>query len=353
MALAGCQLQYPQDSDWETRLYVVTAGAGQFAATAESGVYTLTTQRVSDQVTWFADLPLRTTGTLRLAAFMAEIWPTYFTHYHPTASVGVRSADGVWSILPAQAQRATYAAASDTLTWTLRLEGAPELGPQTGVVVYLDDEGARGKGLAGYADSYVFSHAAAQGRFEPLAGSSDYVLTLTHPLPGLLMTTVAPQYASALVPVDDFVQRVWPDGFAQQSPNAAVTLEAPDGRVVTHTVTLSEPRWDAASDTLRFRARPLGGALPAFGGPAMLYIDSYEDREDKRIYTVIVNHEEQYTTWPAHRELPLLWKSTGFSGLKSSCLEYIRDIWTDLRPLSLRKKMEEMERERSLPRTVN
>lgn len=348
LALAGCQLQFAQDSDWETRLYVVTAGAGQFAATAEPGVYTLTTRHVSDGVTWFADLPLRQSGSMTFAAFMADIWPAYFTHYHPTASVGVRSADGVWSLLPAQVQRATYDAPAGTLTWTLRLEGTPDLGVQSGVLVYLDDEGARGKGLAGYVDSYVFSHAAAQARFEPMADSGDYVLTLAHPLPSLLMTTVAPKHASALVPVDDFVHRVWPAGFAMGSPNAAVSMEGPDGRTVTHTVTLSEPRWDAASDTLRFRARPLAGMPPDFAGPAILYIDSYEEREDTTIYVVVVNHEEQYSTWPAHRELPLGWKSTGFSGDKSKCLAYILKVWTDMRPLSLRKKMEEVERERKL-----
>lgn len=348
VALAGCQLQFAQDSDWETRLYVVTAGAGQFAATAEPGVYTLTTRHVSDRVAWFADLPLRQSGNMTFAAFMAEIWPAYFTLYQPTASVGVRSADGIWSILPAQAQRATHDAAAGTLTWTLRLEGIPDFGVQTGVLVYLDDEGARGKGLAGYVDSYVFSHAAAQARFEPLADSGDHVLTLAHPLPSLLMTTVAPKYASTLVTVDDFVHCVWPAGFAMGSPNAAVSMEGPDGRMVTHTVTLSEPRWDAASDTLRFRARSLAGVPPDFAGPAILYIDSYDEREDTTIYTVVVNHEEQYSIWPAHREFPLGWRSAGFSGLKDKCLEYIEKVWTDMRPLSLRKKMEEMERERRL-----
>ena len=73
---------------------------------------------------------------------------------------------------------------------------------------------------------------------------------------------------------------------------------------------------------------------------------SWEDREDTTIYKVVVNHEEQYSIWAAHKEIPLGWKDVGKSGLKQECLDYIKEVWTDMRPLSLRKKMEEMERER-------
>jgi MbtH protein len=55
----------------------------------------------------------------------------------------------------------------------------------------------------------------------------------------------------------------------------------------------------------------------------------------------VVNHEEQYSIWPEYRENPLGWKDAGYSGLKQACLEYIKEVWTDMRPLSLRKKMEE------------
>lgn len=56
------------------------------------------------------------------------------------------------------------------------------------------------------------------------------------------------------------------------------------------------------------------------------------------IYKVIINHEEQYSLWPADRENPLGWADAGKSGTKTECLEYIREVWTDIRPLSLRKK---------------
>ena len=73
---------------------------------------------------------------------------------------------------------------------------------------------------------------------------------------------------------------------------------------------------------------------------------SWEEREDTTIYKVIVNHEEQYSIWPVNRENALGWKDVGKKGLKQECLDYIKEVWTEMRPLSLRQKMEEMERER-------
>ncbi|MBE9167109.1 MbtH family NRPS accessory protein [Pleurocapsales cyanobacterium LEGE 06147] len=68
-----------------------------------------------------------------------------------------------------------------------------------------------------------------------------------------------------------------------------------------------------------------------------------DDKEDNRIYKVVVNHEEQYSIWLADKENPLGWRDAGKSGLKQECLEYIKEVWTDMRPLSLRKKMAETE----------
>jgi MbtH protein len=68
-------------------------------------------------------------------------------------------------------------------------------------------------------------------------------------------------------------------------------------------------------------------------------MNSY-DEEDTRIYTVVVNHEEQYSIWFADREIPLGWREVGKTGTKPECLAYIEEVWTDMRPLSLRKQME-------------
>jgi len=64
------------------------------------------------------------------------------------------------------------------------------------------------------------------------------------------------------------------------------------------------------------------------------------ETEDKTIYQVVVNHEEQYSLWPEYRELPAGWRAAGKKGPKQECLDYIKEVWTDMRPLSLRKKMD-------------
>ncbi|MGH9905543.1 MAG: MbtH family protein [Pyrinomonadaceae bacterium] len=71
---------------------------------------------------------------------------------------------------------------------------------------------------------------------------------------------------------------------------------------------------------------------------------NYEEKEDTTVYKVVVNHEEQYSIWPVDRENALGWRDVGKSGRKAECLAHIEEIWTDMRPLSLRKKMEEPER---------
>ena len=64
------------------------------------------------------------------------------------------------------------------------------------------------------------------------------------------------------------------------------------------------------------------------------------DSADEVTYKVVVNHEEQYSIWFVHRDNPAGWRDAGKIGSKAECLEYIGQVWTDMRPLSLRKKME-------------
>lgn len=65
-----------------------------------------------------------------------------------------------------------------------------------------------------------------------------------------------------------------------------------------------------------------------------------DDQEDTTTYEVVVNDEEQYSIWPAYREIPMGWRAVGKRGLKAECLAYVKEVWTDMRPLSLRKRME-------------
>jgi MbtH protein len=65
------------------------------------------------------------------------------------------------------------------------------------------------------------------------------------------------------------------------------------------------------------------------------------EAEDKTFYKVVVNHEEQYSIWPADRENPAGWNDVGKTGLKPECLAYIEEVWTDMRPKSVRKRLAE------------
>jgi len=64
-----------------------------------------------------------------------------------------------------------------------------------------------------------------------------------------------------------------------------------------------------------------------------------DETEDNTIYKVVLNHEEQYSIWLADRENAPGWSDGGKTGTKAECLQYIKEVWTDMRPLSLRQKM--------------
>ena len=65
-----------------------------------------------------------------------------------------------------------------------------------------------------------------------------------------------------------------------------------------------------------------------------------DEQEDKTIYDVVVNDEEQFSIWPSHKEIPAGWKAAGKTGTKAECLAYVEEVWTDMRPKSLREKMD-------------
>lgn len=67
------------------------------------------------------------------------------------------------------------------------------------------------------------------------------------------------------------------------------------------------------------------------------------EEDENAIYKVVVNHEEQYSIWPDYKAIPQGWRAVGKSGVKAECLAYINEVWTDMRPLSLRKQMEKAE----------
>lgn len=64
-----------------------------------------------------------------------------------------------------------------------------------------------------------------------------------------------------------------------------------------------------------------------------------DEDADARSYLVVVNDEEQYSIWLAGRELPAGWRAEGKRGTKDECLAHIAEVWTDMRPRSLRERM--------------
>lgn len=65
--------------------------------------------------------------------------------------------------------------------------------------------------------------------------------------------------------------------------------------------------------------------------------------EAELLYNVVVNDEGQYSVWPTHRAVPPGWREDGFRGSHAECLAHVRQVWTDMRPLSLRRVSEKGE----------
>lgn len=63
--------------------------------------------------------------------------------------------------------------------------------------------------------------------------------------------------------------------------------------------------------------------------------------EDGHLWQVVLNDEEQYSIWRIGRELPEGWRTEGTQGTKDECLRHIDGVWTDMRPLSLRERMQD------------
>lgn len=63
------------------------------------------------------------------------------------------------------------------------------------------------------------------------------------------------------------------------------------------------------------------------------------DDSDTREYQVVLNDEEQYSIWLADKPLPAGWHADGTRGTKDECLDHIEQVWTDMRPLSVRTRL--------------
>jgi MbtH protein len=57
-------------------------------------------------------------------------------------------------------------------------------------------------------------------------------------------------------------------------------------------------------------------------------------------FKVVLNHEDQYSLWFADRDNPPGWRDGGKTGTREECLAHIKEVWTDMRPRSLRPQSE-------------
>jgi MbtH protein len=58
-------------------------------------------------------------------------------------------------------------------------------------------------------------------------------------------------------------------------------------------------------------------------------------------HQVVVNDEDQYSLLPISQQPPAGWRATGFTGDRQECLDHIDEIWTDMRPRSVRLRQDE------------
>jgi MbtH protein len=75
---------------------------------------------------------------------------------------------------------------------------------------------------------------------------------------------------------------------------------------------------------------------------------AFDDKDDAALYLVLMNKEEQYSFWPKGVAVPDGWKVVK-EGTRSECGKYVNEVWTDMRPLSLRKHMEEFQTDQLPP----
>ncbi len=69
------------------------------------------------------------------------------------------------------------------------------------------------------------------------------------------------------------------------------------------------------------------------------HADARPEARDTNKYKVVINHEEQYSIWVVDQDPPRGWKPTGFVGTREQALDYIEEVWTDMRPLSQRREL--------------
>lgn len=61
---------------------------------------------------------------------------------------------------------------------------------------------------------------------------------------------------------------------------------------------------------------------------------------DDASYAVLRNDEHQYSLWPADMKIPAGWQVVKQADTRESCLQFVEESWTDMRPKSLAEEMD-------------
>ena len=67
--------------------------------------------------------------------------------------------------------------------------------------------------------------------------------------------------------------------------------------------------------------------------------------EQTPTFKVVVNHEEQYSLYPAERRVPIGWRAVGKVAEEEECLRYIEEIWINNRPPDVRERVQALREE--------
>ncbi|WP_329570513.1 MbtH family protein [Kitasatospora sp. NBC_01266] len=57
-------------------------------------------------------------------------------------------------------------------------------------------------------------------------------------------------------------------------------------------------------------------------------------------YVVLVNEEGQFSLWPEFAGIPDGWRIARPAAARTTCIEFINENWTDMRPASLVRESE-------------
>lgn len=264
----------PDTTDISNRIYVLAAHGGS-AAAGNDGQYLITLSQVEPEVDWYTDRPERDTGDEGTATFIESNWQRVYADLAPNALLQYRNAAGVQGLFGA-VHDVAYDPQARTLQFKLSLDPADDLdagagGFDTPVLTILNN-------LAPATEGSSFAMQA--GRTAIVAGSQGgYRLVLSDVDDDVFWMDHAPSRGGDFESLGNFVN-YWPERFADAAPNASLAGDPGNGNYDILPLTLSDPIYDSASNSVSFAAVPLRGpSIPGIEiamSNAVLFVDAGE-----------------------------------------------------------------------------